>query len=318
MSWWLIFCAQALAGGFYHPSDVAGSSAVYRNAAEGTGAAIQQLQDRAGSLSIGLRDYEEALDLLGDRADPSERERLKTLTIQYNRQFATAQAFAEVMAEDFDTEFTAAMDRALDAVGGGTLCVGMVPDGRGVPGMRQPMKPNPDCKGEDRNAQIADKMDKDKALATAVAEILALEWPQIQLDTAEPGTAAGTGDRYVQTSLFFEAVIPKTLKRIRLDDDTERLDIQAAIEDNASKEQLVAYREQARAISEATSAKRAAVASPILDAADTSAAKWQKKGQAPFAWCASPQSLGGCTGTDASTELVTQISADKRVTKLLP
>ncbi|MCB9698749.1 MAG: hypothetical protein H6738_18350 [Alphaproteobacteria bacterium] len=69
-------------------------------------------------------------------------------------------------------------------------------------------------------------------------------------------------------------------------------------------------------LTERTAAARAALAAPVLEAAANAMARWKR--EAPAAWCANPEVLGGCTGMDASAELVGRLVDDKRVQKAFP
>ncbi len=311
----LFVTSIAAAGGHYHPVEVAAASSQYQRASAGAGAQMAALQERAAMLSTALADYEEALDLMGEHAPKGDRERLAQQTVSYNRQFAVAQAFADELVADFDAEFTAAMTRATPA--GAVECQPMVPDGRGVPGMRQPMKKNPDCTGDDLNGAIAQAMDADPTLKAAIDEILTLSWPALEPQADVTATRVGEGEPYIDVGEFFRSVWPDRLDRIRREDSKQRLDFEAAIEEGATAQDLAQMTSKAQQITAATAQRRAALGQPVFAAADKSFAKWAKSGREIPSWCAQPQALGGCDGTDASDELGRQLLTDKRIGKAL-
>lgn len=314
----LLSTALAAPVGYWHPQDLAARSERFAEANDAAASTYEEVARRSDTFARALRDYRVALDLLGDRADPLERERLEALEKEFNRQQAVIRAFADTFVEDFDTEFSAAAERARAALGG-TIeeCRGTVEDGPRVPGIRPRTKPNPACKGDDLNAELARRVDTDAELKAALDEMLALEWPQLKLDVRFVSPVGG-GERHVSVLGLFQEAAPDALRAIEQADDRARLPFEAAIEEGATPDQLAAKVAEARKITEQTAAKRAALAAPVLDAADRHFAKAEKKGEVPTGWCAQPQVLGGCTTHDETDPLVPRLLADKKVKKALP
>ena len=318
MQKYLLALAPLLLGaGFYHPADVAPRSEAYARASNSAGTAFEEKQNQAQSLAAALQAYEEALDLAGSRAPAAERQRLETVRTAFNRSFAVFEAFAVTMMEDFDAEFIGAMERAAAAVGGDQICEGQIPDGKPMPGIRPRMKSNPDCKGEDLNGAVAEAMDADAALASAIDEILALEWPAMGV-AAEAQAPLGDGARYIHLDVFMRTGAARTLQRIDQADDEARLAFQADIESGASTEELEKHLDKAREITARTAQRRAMAAESAIVAADKILAKWTKKGEPATAWCLNPEALGGCSGTDATGELVSRLLDEKKIIKALP
>lgn len=314
----LISTAFAAPVGYWHPQDLAAQSQLFARANDAAAATWEQLSRRSDSYARALRDHREALDLLGDRAPAAERERLAALEKEFNRQQAVVGAFAETFIEDFDAEFSAAVGRARAAMGGTIVeCQGTVADGPQVPGLRPRTRPNPDCQGEDLNRDLAAKIDADPQLAAALDEMLALEWPSLELE-ATPVPPVGQGSRHVPVLALMRQGAGPTLRAIDQADDRARMPLEAAIEEGATPDQLAAKVADARKITEQTAARRAELAAPVLAAAEGVLAKAQKKGEPATAWCAQPQILGGCTGDDAGSTLVPHLLAQKKVKKALP
>lgn len=313
----LLLASALAAPGTYHPAEIAAQSQLYATASDGAGRMFEERARGAEGLARALEDYELALDLLGDRAPEASRQRLDALTQEYNREFAVLNAFANTMVEDFDGEFVAAMERAIAKHPGAVECEREIAEGKGLPGMPAKKKPNPDCQGADLNAQIAKAMDDDPKLKAAVGEILALTWPELALEAVPEAPIGGAG-RAVDVGTLFRQAAPTSLDRIEREDEDARLPFQAAIEEGASTDDLEKLVAQARAVTTATAAKRAAMAGPVLGAAEATAAKWAKKGEPALGWCANPASLGGCIAPDATAELVPRLVADKKVAAALP
>lgn len=314
-----LFAAAALAaGGTYHADDIAEKSVLFGEASAVAGKAFEARQDKAEALARALDAYQVGLDLLGDRAPAAERTRYEALRKEYGREHAVLDAFASTMMDDFDGEFTAALGRALKAYPGAVDCEREIADtgGMKVPGRKAPTKPNPDCTGQDLNDALAKAMDADPKLNSAVKEILALQWPDVDL-AAEAQPAIGTGERAIAVTAVFDPSRNAVLKKIQGADDEGREGFQAKIEQGASKDELAAMVAESEKITAATAAKRASYAAPILAVADKTLAKWAKKGEPATAWCANPVLLGGCAVPDATKDVVPRMIADKKVAKVL-
>lgn len=307
-----LLCAlMSLAGGNYHPPEIAAKSKVYTKAAESAGQAFRDRSSDVEVMAAALVEYREALDLLGSRAPQAELDRLAAMQKQFNRDRAVLEAFANTMMQDFDDEFSAALSRSLPA--DAVSCRSQIPTGPALPGIPSPMEENPDCTGENLNTSLAAKLDADAALSAAVTEIIALEWPTVR---PEPVAQApiGSAERWVSVQPWFRALIGSALKKVDAADESERLEFYAALENKPSPEQMKDMLGSARALTKRTASTRATLARPTLAAIDTWNAKKAKK-NLDFSWCANPEILGGCTGTDATGEVGKVAATDKRVVK---
>jgi len=311
----LALVAPALAGGFYHPDDVAASSKRFAEAQSQLLAPLEERQGAARTLSAALRHYREGLDLLGDRAPAEQIRRVQELETAYLRQFDNLQDFADTLVGDFDAAFTGAMERALAAHEGATACRAKVAVGPKVPGMAGRVQDNPECQGENLNAQVAAAIDADAELATALPGIVGRSWPNLGLEP-QAMDAIGNGQRFVQVRQLMVAAASDQLRAIDRADDEARVRIDASLEDGADAAELKSLEADGQQIAAVTRSKRAALAAPVLEASEAALAKWAKTDGAT-AWCAQPQPLGGCLGDDVSRELIDRLLADKKVSKAL-
>ncbi len=303
----------AAADGYWHPADLSAESQLFRRLNEGSLGPFDDRSRRADELAQALRDYALALDLLGARAPAEERARLDALEKQFHRDKAKVEAFASALVDDVDRTFQAAVERALAQMEGSyEVCERQIPAGPQVPGMRRRMQDNPACTGEDVNARLAALLDADPTLAAEVDEILALTWPAFTIEP-EARPAVGGDDRWILVAPLFRRGATDALRRIDQADENARLPFQAAIEEGASKEELARLATEAEKVDAATAAARAALGSPVLDAADKALSRW---GEAA-GWCANPPALGGCAGEDATGALVPRLLDDPRVEKSL-
>ena len=311
----LIWFASALAAGFYHPNDVAAASETFGSAQSELLGPLETRQKTARALSNALRSYREGLDALG--AAPADQvSRLEALEADYHRQFDGLQTFADQLVGDFDAAFTDALGRALAAHPGAMECVAEVAVGPRVPGMGGRTQKNPNCKGSDLNATIAAAIDADPTLKAALPGIVGRPWPELGM-APEPQAVVGSGERYVHVQHLLEKGAGRSLRAIDRDDDDARMAIGAELEDGADAAELKRLAATGEQIAAATAIKRAQLAAPILAAATKALDKAAKKSE-PTAWCVQPQALGGCVGTDVTSETVQMLLSDKGVAKALP
>ena len=152
-----LFLSSALAGGTYHPDDIAALSQAFARAAEAA-PLYEEAEAASRMVASSLATYQQSLDLLGERAPAAERERLEGLWTAYGREQAELQSFAGALMEDFDTVFTAAMERAAGAHPDAVMCERSIRKA-GLPGMPGREEANPGCQGEDLSPTIAAAMD---------------------------------------------------------------------------------------------------------------------------------------------------------------
>lgn len=306
-----LLIAAALAGGTYHPDDIAAQSEAFARASEAA-PKYEEAESTSRMVAQALTVYEENLDLLGDRAPATERERHAELKKAYGREKASLAAFAGDLMGDFDQVFTEAMERAVGAHPDAVMCERMLSKG-GLPGMPAKQESNPECKGDDLSASIAAAMDADAVLSGAVDELVARNWPVVTTpaDSQAPLSDAPT---WISVDGLFKQTHKDALRSLRQQDEDARLPIAAALEEGADPATQL---DAARAITETTAASRASLAAPLWAAIDKAAAKRAKKGKDPLAFCANPVELGGCTGTNGTSDGVESLLADKKVAKAL-
>ncbi|MBA2322443.1 MAG: hypothetical protein H0V89_14960, partial [Deltaproteobacteria bacterium] len=171
-------------------------------------------------------------------------------------------------------------------------------------------QPNPACQGEDLNPKIAAAVDADAALTAQLDTLLGGAFPEIALESkAMP--PVGAGDDWISVSSFFARGAAEKLAAIDSADDDARVEIDAAVEagDEAA---VLAMKERAAEIAASTAKARADFATPVLAAANQILAK-----DGAVAWCANPNLLGGCTGTDVTATRGAALLDEAKVEKAL-
>lgn len=312
----LIFLSLAQAGGFYDPQEISTHSTLYKQAADVAGSKAQREERRAQVIAGALVEYEESIDLLGSLAPQAVIDHQNSLKVAYNRDFAVLKAFVYTMLDDFDAEFTQAMVAAVGTFPDSVQCAKMRPMGKALPGLPQRMEPNPECKGRDLNKELAEKMDGDPALNKAIKEILALTWPEIrQSSDAQAATSDG---QWISLQAFLKPSATRQLQAIRREDKLARADLELALTEEIAKEERSKLVAEAREITKAIAKKRAELVAATLQAVAKLNDKRAKKNLPAYSWCATPKSLGGCTGTPTSEEEIESLRANKKVQQALP
>lgn len=312
--WLWSMIARAEPSAHWHPDDLAPLSSVFLSTSERLQQPFGEREADLGRLATALRQYREALDLLGDAATAEERSRLDALEKDFAKQRTILSQFADQVVTDYDTAFMTAVQRALLARGGEIEeCPDEIAEGPAMPGMAGRTKKNTACHGPSINADLAQTVDSDPSLKASLDEILARSWPSVSIPS-RPQAPVPESDRYLSVSALFAAGARDRLTAIDREDDNARLKIEAALEDGASAAEIKALEAEANQIEAATAAKRAALASGVLS---VMRARIDKKwiSEPSTGLCANPALLGGCTGEDASKELVSRLMQDKKVLK---
>jgi hypothetical protein len=319
--WWFV-SAMAWAAepaGYWWPDDLAAISKLYGTSSEQLQGPFAEREQELGRTAAAIREYRVALELLGDRAPAAERERLEALEALHAHNHAALSAFADQLVSDYDAAFTAAVERAAASRGAVVQCQGQIPapsSGPRIPGAPRKTFANPDCAGADLNAALAAAVDGDAAAVAAIGAILARSWPTPEPLPVAAQPAVGGGERWVRVVDLMRAGARGALARIDHADDEARDAIEAAMETATTEAELQALVPKVQAIEAQTASARAGLAAPVLAVAAARMAKW--KGEALPGWCANPAALGGCTGADASNDLVARLLADKKVAAAFP
>ncbi len=302
--------ARAEPAGHYHPVDIAAASARFADAQEVAGRVFQERQAQAREMAAALTAYETALDLLGDRAAPAERERHTALRTTFGRQSYAVQAFAQAQLDAFDEAFQAALARALGARTA-VLCEAAPARGLRMGPMGGAPKGEP-CQGPALNSELAAAMDRDPQLARAIAELVDAVWPAFTPDVA-PQAPTGNATTYLIVDRWLAREGAAALRAIDVADEEARAPFAIAIENDAPLEERRALVEAARSLTARTAAARAAWAHPVLVAAETAASK----AGTPLSWCAQPEVFGGCQGEALSESAAAALLANGRVQRAM-
>lgn len=298
--------------GHYHPIDVGMASKTFAIAQERAGTAFQDRQDKLVALAAALRSLEEGLDLLGDRAPEDGRARLVALRRTFEEDRGTLSAFAQQQLDGFDAAFQSAVKRALRNRDAAVCRTQAEPQGpRMRPGFRAPAEEKA-CPGTDLNSTLAETLDADATLRAELETLLGATWPSVRVD-ARAVEPVGDGP-WIDVARLFRAHTRPALQAIDLADESARLDIQIALEEGVTEEDMPALVAQGRAITAASRAHKAAVADGVLEVVDDLA---PKKAGTSVSWCWQPALYGGCDGAELPAETREELVTHRRVARAL-
>lgn len=308
----LLPCAQAEPVGYYHPQELMAQSELYQQVAAYSIEGWEKAQVGAAALAKSLRDYEATLDLVGDLAPESERERLDTLTKEYYRSVALLQADFSGIVEAVDLAFIAALERHMPE-GEVTKCQNRSAGPRLT---RGGSSEEVTCEGTDLNPTIARAMDADEDLKVQVQRILNTPVPTISFDTT-PVAPIGDGKTTVNPLDLLQLGAPEALSAIDDADSDARVDINMALEQGPSEAELESLRTQEETITATTASWRRTLAAPVFTAVEKDAKKWAKMGQPELSWCLQPELLGGCVRAPLSSGSLQTLAELPKVRKSL-
>jgi len=297
------------ADAYYDPDQVAAGSELFVQLASRMGPWYEDLQNQMTRTSLALEGLDAAALLAANHAGDDLGTYAQGLRKQAAHQYLQVQLFADVLAEDTEATFGGALDRALTELG-----VDAEPcqaQGGAMMGPMRGMGGGGGCEGDDISQALAAKMDQDPALQAAVAEIEGLDWPGFVVEGTPQAVIALTGaDRYVALDAAAKALIQD-----RLDTLERQLEDQLA----PLEDQLTEGAEGGDAALAQAEQHRAAYETALAAEGDRLLAALTKglKKQAGVGVCANPAALGGCAGTDVTSELLSTLVADKKVQKAL-
>ncbi len=293
----------------FDPDQVASTSELFMELASEMGPWYEDLQNQMTRTSLALEGLDRATLLVGDRADPSLGLYAQGLRKQAAHQYLQVQRFADLLAEDSEATFGAALERALANLGvDAKPCTAqrdsMMGPMRGMGGANS-------CEGEDVSQQLAQRMDQDKALQAAVAEIKGLDWPSFVVEGSPQEVIFLTGTaRYISLDAAAEAFIANRLDVLEreLEDQLAPLEDRLKEGEEGGKEALA----EAAAFRAAYEVAVAAEGDRLL-----SALLRGLKKEADVGVCTNPKALGGCEGTDATASLLPMLKTHNKVLKAL-
>lgn len=292
----------------YDAGAVAGSSSLFTSLAERMAPAYEEAQSQLSVGSHAVERFERGVLVLGPQATPALRKDLEVARRQVNGTWIQIQRHADLLAEDSEATFGAALERALADAGEG-YAVKECTQPQGImalgPGRAAP---KPQCQGEDLSGALARAMDDDAVLAAAVREMLEVPWPALALTQApmEPVPWTGT-DGWVDTAELAAAFLGSPMATAGAELDRALAPLTESLEagDPAALSAAASLRsDYERRVGELGAQLLEVGTKPLTRAG------------LQVALCPKPEALGACTGTNRTAEVLAVLEADKKVAKL--
>ncbi len=293
--------AGAAEAAYYHADDVARASRAFQGAAEAMAPAFEERMAQVTRTGAALMELEVGVGMLGDQATEPLRAYVSDTRRTAIGESMRVQRHADLLAEDYSRVFGAALERAMPTVTRGYAMKECKASGVAA------MVGRTQCTGMDLNPALAAALDKDAALARELAEIAVVEWPGLTSFSAPQAPVALTGTaRWVDGAALARALSGDRIAAAR--------DAATTVAERAEEGEATAA--DVSAATAAWHARLAADGAALRAAVIESLARGAKKGgPADVAWCPNPRALGGCTGEDATRDVIAALKADTRFLK---
>lgn len=305
---WLVsaaFAGSAPTPAYYHPDDIAAKSARFASASEAMGPKFEAGEREVAQVGKAADRLEIGTALLGASASEDLHAWSTTTRRQISGQYLRLQKHVGLLQDDFSTVFGAALERALPGASSGKSVKPCSASKVAA------MMGRSDCEGESLNSALAAAIDKDPQLQKDLADILAVEWPVIQLAPSVQAVVPVTGaEHWVSVWAVAEKFQGSKLAER---ENTLQVTLEGLADGIDAKD--------AAALAAAQAAKKSwesalAADGEVLRASVTSSMARQKSAPT-WGWCANPKSLGGCPGDDVTIAVIDQLAADKKFQKTL-
>jgi hypothetical protein len=302
--------ALAQEAAFYHPEQIAQKSAIFDAAADVSAPYFRTAQDTIGRFSKALEDLEIGVLIAASRLDDATTERAENLRREFMGNYLRTSAHVDLLQTDYDTVFTAAMERALASDLGNYTIVEC-----GATGVAA-LTGRSNCTGVDLNQEVALRIDADPVLAQEVEEINSIPWPDLEVESETQSAWPLLGDATAESSLIDVARLGKAFMMDRVMNHQDDLDralspLEEGLESNDPE--VIA---SAQLLREAYEEAVATDGQKLLDAVEASLLRLAKKNDLDsIALCTNPKALGGCSGEDQSSELIQLLRDDRKFTK---
>jgi hypothetical protein len=305
----ILFLCAAWGGdkAYYHPTEVAGKSALFAEASEVSHPAYMKAQGDLERWDAALLHLELGSDLSGDQKKSEEAANLRK---QFTIQRMKIQRHYDVLVGSYNDEFMGSLERNLPAVAGGKEAIECTERGANMFSA-----PTAECEGDNLNASLAKAMDADNALRKALAEINAIPWPLVQLQPSEslPIAVTGTG-HWIDLPSLALGLRGEKLQYLRDERDASLEQLTEGLE-AGDKETIAAAKKIDLQYRSAVRDEGKLLIQAIELAVEKQSAKISSLADVGF--CVQPSDLGSCTGTEASQEALDAVRSTRKARKLL-
>ena len=287
--------------GTYNDTELARQSTLFAQASKIAAPKFATAEGNMANHSQIIQAMEINLALSGTTETPDWYQSNLRYMLGYRQQIALV---VNQLTTAYDTEFTAARDRAIESL-----------DFEGVikpceaQSIHALMGSAPKCDGTDLNKMISTKIDADETLNAALSSINAQVWPspQVTVDTMTPMSVTGN-THYIQLEDFSAAMLQGLLNSHQRWLDQQNDSIIEGIE-NGDPEAIKLAKSQRREYL----TRLAADGDKLISALTLYGDKRAKKSPylSSLGICVNHRDLGGCSGTDVTSDFIQLAKSDK-------
>lgn len=293
--------AEDTSVGTYNDTELARQSTLFAEASKISAPKFATAEGNMATHSKIIQAMEINLALSGLTETPDWYQSNLRYMLGYRQQIAMV---VNQLTTAYDTEFTAARDRAIESIefdGEIKAC-----EAQSIHAL---MGSAPKCDGVDLNKAIAQKIDADQTLNTALSTINAQEWPspKVTTDTMEPKSITGS-THYIQLEDFSATMLQGVLQSHQRWLEQQNDSIIEGIESGDPDAIKLAKSQRQEYL-----ARLASDGDKLAQALTIYGAKRAKKTPylSSLAICVNHRDLGGCSGTDVTSEFITLAKSDK-------
>jgi hypothetical protein len=302
----LVANAEDASKGYYNEIEISKASTLFSEASKVSAPQFAQAESNIRSHTVIIKNMEQNIALLKDDELQAWFADNQRYMIGYRMQ---VRKHASMLTEDYNTEFTNAMVRAIENVGfEGTV---EVCQAQAIHAM---MALGPNCEGTSLSKNIAKTMDSDAELKSAIASINGVPWPtpNITIEQKSPQTLTGT-ENFIQLDIFVDTMLKERMVQHQqwlerqnddLIEDLENGDKEAFAKAEANRQEyLNRLTDDGDILQQALIqyAKKRGKKKPVLNS---------------IGLCGNVKEMGGCSGKDTTTEVVELLKSDRYWAKL--
>jgi hypothetical protein len=292
--------------GYYNETEISKASTLFAEAAKVSAPQFAKAESTIRNHASIIASMETNTALLNDESLNSWFEQNQRYMLGYRMQVSQ---HASMLTEDYDKEFTAAMNRAIEGLGfEGTL---EICEAQAIHAM---MGTAPKCDGTSFSTELANTMDNDATLQEALKSINDIPWPTPNVSPESQAIIQVTGDAgYVDLTIFVEQMMGLRMKQHKLWLESQNDSLIEAIE-MGDKEAVQKAENNRKQYLERLSNDGEILVNTLEQYAK------KKSGKHPVVqsvgFCGNIEALGGCNGENVTAEVIETLKSDRYWAKL--
>jgi len=292
--------------GYYNETEISKASVLFAEASKISAPQFAKAESTIRQHAGIIKDMETNIALLNNTELETWFSQNQKYMLGYRLQVSK---HASMLTEDYDTEFSSAMNRAIEGLEfDGTL---EICEAQAIHAM---MGAAPKCDGTSFSTQLAKSMDNDPTLQTAIESINAIPWPEAKVAIQSmPIVEITGGTAYIDLNTFVRQMMGERMKEHQQWLEQQNDALVEGLE--TGDQEAFKKAEQNRSLY----LDRLSSDGQVLFATfEKYAAKRGKKNPVvqSVGFCGNLEELGGCEGTDVTSEVIALLKSDRYWLKL--